>query len=218
MKADLHIHSNYSYDAISKPETILEMATERHIDIIAVTDHDAASWYDFERLSKKYPVQIVLGQEIKLFNNRFLMGELLALFLEKPIQSKNVRDILDEVKAQGGLISIAHPFCDRRGDFRAFDQIHEWSHIAIETKNGRTHKERNNEMAHGLADMLSLPQTAGSDAHTPFEIGNVYLEFDGASTTDLKHAVQNRDVTIHGQSSSALFTILSQAARLGIAI
>ena len=41
MKADLHIHSNYSFDAISKPESILEAAAERHIDIIAITDHNA---------------------------------------------------------------------------------------------------------------------------------------------------------------------------------
>jgi predicted metal-dependent phosphoesterase TrpH len=218
MKADLHIHSNYSYDAISKPESILETATEHRIDIIAVTDHDAGSWHEFDRLAHRYPVQVIKGQEIKLYNDRFLLGEVLALFLEKPIKSTSLPDIQKEVKAQGGLISIARPFCGRRGEFRAFDQIDDWSNIVIETKNGRTHKERDNEMARGLAEMLNLPQTAGSDAHTPFEVGTVYLEFDGSSKTDLKRAIQNHDVAIRGEASPVVYSLLSHAARLGIAI
>ena len=218
MKADLHIHSNYSYDAISKPESILESAAEHQIGMIAITDHDAGSWREFDRLSHKYPVQVVKGQEIKLYNDRFLLGEVLALFLEKPITSKNIPDILAEVKAQGGLMSIARPFCGRRGEFRAFDQIDDWSDIVVETRNGRTHKDRDNDMARGLADMLKLPQTAGSDAHTPFEIGSVYLEFDGSSSAELKRAIQNHDVEIRGEASPAVYSLLSHAASLGIAI
>lgn len=218
MKADLHIHSNYSFDAISKPETILDMASERHMDIIAVTDHDPRSWQEFDRLSHRYPVQIIKGQEIRLYNDRFMLGDLLALFLQSPIKSRTMPDIIKEVTAQGGLISIARPFCERRGEFRAFDQISDWSHIAVETKNGRIHKDRNNDMAKGLADMLDLPQTAGSDAHTPFEVGSVYLEFDGSSVSDLKKAILNRDVQTGGSASHSFFSILSHIARLGIAI
>jgi predicted metal-dependent phosphoesterase TrpH len=142
----------------------------------------------------------------------------LALFLEKPIKSTTIGEIINEVKAQDGLISIAHPFCDRRGEFRAFDQIDDWSHFAIEAKNGRIYKPRNNEMAHGLADMMNLPVTAGSDAHTPFEIGSMYVEFDGASTNDLKKAILNRDVSIVGESASAFFSLVSHFGRLGVSI
>ncbi len=218
MKADLHIHSNYSFDAISKPETILETAAERHIDIIAVTDHDSGSWREFDRQARTFAVQIVKGQEIKLFNSRFLLGKVLALFIEKPIKGKTMPDIIAEVKAQNGLLSIARPFCDRRGEFRAFDQIDDWSNIAIETKNGRVHKERDNEMARGLADMLNLPQTAGSDAHTPFEVGNIFVECGGSSIRDLKNAILNHDVSTGGEASPAFYSLLSHAARLGLAI
>lgn len=219
MKADLHIHSYYSHDAMSKPETILEVAAEKGIDVVAITDHDTtASWHEFDRLAGKYPVQVIKGQEIKLINGRFVDGEILALFLKKPILSKNVQDILAEIRAQGGIPSIAHPFCDRRGEFRAFDQISDWSHLAIETRNGRIYKNRNNEMAAGLSGMLNMPFTAGSDAHTPFEIGSVYIEYSGATLADLKSAILHRDVQVVGESSSAFFALVSYFGRLGIAI
>jgi predicted metal-dependent phosphoesterase TrpH len=218
MKADLHIHSIFSQDAISKPETILQTAADRGIDIIAVTDHDAAGWQEFHKLAPHYPVQIVYGQEINLWNGKYSDGEILALFLRQPILSTSVAEILAEISAQNGIASIAHPFCDHRGEFRAYDRIDDWSRIALETRNGRTYKKRNNEMAEELAERLVLPETAGSDAHTPFEIGTVFVEFDGRSVNDLKEAILHRDVRICGQPSSAFFSIISAFGRLGIAV
>ncbi len=219
MKADLHIHSIYSQDAISKPRTVLEMAAERGIDIIAVTDHRAAlSWRDFSKAAAKYPVQIVRGQEIKLTNGRYSDGELLGLFLDRPIRSASAADVIAEIARQGGIAAIAHPFCERRGEFRAFDQIGDWSRVAIEVRNGRTLKKRNNEMAESLAERLALPATAGSDAHTPFEIGAVYLEFDGQNIDDLKQAILHRDIRIGGEPSNAIFTLLSGFGRFGISV
>ncbi|MBN1558804.1 PHP domain-containing protein [candidate division KSB1 bacterium] len=219
MKADLHIHSIYSHDAISKPETILEIATVRGVNIIAVTDHcAAAAWQHFDGAAKRYPVQVIKGQEIKINNGKYIDGEILGLFLKRPIISTKVPDILAEIKSQGGIASIAHPFCDRRGEFRAFDQIDDWSAIAIEAKNGRIYKQRNNEMAAGLAARLELPITAGSDAHTPFEIGSVCLEFDGKSVRDLKAAILHGDVQIVGEPANALFALISSFGRLGIAV
>lgn len=219
MKADLHVHSIYSQDAISRPETILQTAADRGIDIIAITDHDTtAGWQEFHRLSSMYAVQVVYGQEIKLWNEKYSDGEILALFLQQPIRSTSVSEILAEISAQDGIASIAHPFCDHRGEFRAYDRIDDWSRIAMETRNGRIYKKRGNEMAEGLAERLNLPATAGSDAHTPFEIGTIFMEFDGRNVNDLKRAILNRDVRISGEPSSALFSMISAFGRLGIAV
>ncbi|RPH95323.1 MAG: PHP domain-containing protein [Calditrichaeota bacterium] len=219
MKADLHIHSTYSHDAISKPETILQTAAERNIDIVAVTDHETtAAWQEFSQRAKAYPVQVVLGQEIKIWNGKHFAGEVLALFLTSPIHGHTLDDILASVALQDGILSIAHPFCERRGEFRAFDIIEDWSHVAIETRNGRIYKKRDNEMAEGLANRLGLPMTAGSDAHTPFEIGNVFIEFDGKTPQDLKKAIFNRDIQIGGASSHAFFSFLSAFGRFGITL
>lgn len=42
MKADLHIHSNYS-DGTCSPREILTKARELHLDVISITDHDTIS-------------------------------------------------------------------------------------------------------------------------------------------------------------------------------
>jgi predicted metal-dependent phosphoesterase TrpH len=218
MKADLHIHSIHSHDAISKPETILQTAADRGIGIAAITDHDTtAGWKDFKELSGKYPVQVVYGQEIKIFKKQELVGELLGLFLKEPIKSKTAPEVIEEIKAQDGIVSIAHPFSERRIEFSAYTEITNWKNIAIEVRNGRSYKNRDNEMAAGLAERLHAPITAGSDAHTPFEVGNVYLEFDGNSINDLKKAILNKDVQAGGHSSNALYSLISGLGRLGLA-
>lgn len=219
MKADLHIHSTFSHNAISRPETILETAAQRDIGIIAITDDNGLQGRRlFADTARRYPIQVVFGQEIKVANTKRSQDELLGLFLDRPIKSTSVSQIIAEVAAQGGITSIAHPFCERRGEFRAFDQIDDWSHVAIEVRNGRTFKKRDNQMAEELAERLNLPATAGSDAHTPFEIGNVYIEFDGADADDLKKAILNHDISIGGEPSAEIFTLLSNISRLGISL
>lgn len=57
MKCDLHIHTNLS-DGIFTPEQIVEMAKERGLDCIAVTDHD--TFLGVER-AKKRAAELGLG-------------------------------------------------------------------------------------------------------------------------------------------------------------
>ena len=40
MKADLHIHCSASFDATESIDTILELARENQLDLIAVSDHN----------------------------------------------------------------------------------------------------------------------------------------------------------------------------------
>lgn len=219
MKADLHIHSTYSHDAISKPESVFEAAVNHGINTIAITDHDTtAGWDHFYRVSNNYPVKLVFGQEVKVYRDNVPVGELLCLFLEKPIKSNTVQDVIKEVKAQNGIVSIAHPFSERRVEFRAYADIADWNQIAVEVKNGRSYNPRDDEMAVSLADRLNTPRTAGSDAHTPFEVGSVYVEYDGQTINDLKQAILNRNVKIKGHSTNFLISILSGFGRFGIAI
>lgn len=218
MKADLHIHSIHSHDAISKPATILQTAADRGIGIIAITDHDTtAGWQDFQSLSHKYPVKIVYGQEVKIYRDKALVGELLGLFLKEPIKSNTAAKVIADITGQDGIVSIPHPFSERRVEFSAYTEITNWDNIAIEVRNGRSYKQRDNEMAAGLAERLKAPITAGSDAHTPFEVGNVYLEFEGKSAEDLKNAILNKDVQAGGHSSNALFSLISGLGRFGLA-
>jgi hypothetical protein len=39
-KADLHIHTTYSYDGTTTVPAVLEQARRSGLDVIAITDHD----------------------------------------------------------------------------------------------------------------------------------------------------------------------------------
>ena len=219
MKADLHIHSHFSPDAISRPESILAAAADHGIGWVAITDHNsAAGWTVFAEIAHRYPVGVIFGQEMKIVKEGRVGGELLCLFLSRPVTGRTVRDVLTQVRSQGGLASIAHPFSERRHEFRAFDQIDNWSDLAVEVRNGRSYHQEDNKMAADMAERINAPMTAGSDAHTPFEVGSVYLEFSGRSADDLHAAIRHRDVEVGGRPSSMFFTIVSGLGRLGLTI
>ena len=219
MKADLHIHSMYSGDSISKPTSIMSAAADRGIGMIAITDHDStAAWAEFKDIERRYPVKVIYGQEVKVRQANRIVGELLCLFLQKPVEHETVPEVIRHVNAQGGLVSIAHPFSERRVEFRGYDEIKNWDNIAIEVMNGRSYNRRDNEMAKNLAERLSVPITAGSDAHTPYEVGNCYLEFSGNSAQQLLCAVKNRDVQTGGRASMMWLSLLSTFGHIGLAL
>ena len=52
--------------------------------------------------------------------------------------------------------------------------------------------------------------TAGSDAHTPYEIGNVWIEADVNSPEQLRgYLITGKDIRSKGKSSSPFYTLLS---------
>ena len=219
MRADLHVHSANSLNSISRPESIMKSAAERGIDIIAITDSgNTDSWEEFLRLQQHFSVKVVLGQEIRVFNDRGYAGEVLCLFIEKPITRQKLPEIITQVKSQDGLVVISHPFSDLLGEFRAFDQIDDWDRVAIEVMNGRVFNKIDNKMAKKMAKQMNAYICAGSDAHTPFEVGNVYLEFDGKTIVDLKNAILNHQVHAHGKPSKMIYSLFSEFGRIGLEV
>jgi len=56
MKADLHCHSQYSYDSIAKIEEIIKEAETKGLDAVAITDHDnARAWKEIKKQISNYP-------------------------------------------------------------------------------------------------------------------------------------------------------------------
>lgn len=61
MKADLHIHSNFSDGSVPIPE-IIEKAAAKGLDVIAITDHDTFS--HFTQIQKNEKLKIIPGLEM----------------------------------------------------------------------------------------------------------------------------------------------------------
>jgi predicted metal-dependent phosphoesterase TrpH len=65
-KADLHIHTLYSYDGFCAVSTMLEQAAQiAKLDVIAITDHDEIDGaLEAEILGPKFGIRVIPGCEI----------------------------------------------------------------------------------------------------------------------------------------------------------
>jgi predicted metal-dependent phosphoesterase TrpH len=172
LKADLHVHTEYSLDSNTPLEKIVSRCLEIGINCVAIADHGTAE--GALKLREMAPFTVIVAEEILT-----PYGEIMGLFLEKTIPSGlSVDETISSIKAQGGLVCIPHPFdIIRKSALRTYiieeivDQID-----MIETLNSRVMLPKNSAKARAFAAKHGIAPSAGSDAHTPGEIGNAYVE------------------------------------------
>ena len=219
MLLDLHVHSKYSKDCLTKPIDLVQKAKEKGIGF-AITDHNNCdSWKEFLNLGKKFNVPVVLGTEIKVFRERKLLGEILCLFLKKPVETRNFFEAVAQTHDQEGLVAAAHPFdIMRKPFFRGFDELPKLKkHFdAIEAFNSRTIVKKFNSRAKKFAKENRIPAICGSDAHTLGEFGNSLTEVKAKNLQQAKAEIFAGRTRLHCQSSSIFVHSHSTIAKLGI--
>lgn len=145
---------------------------------------------------------MIIGQEV-----RTSAGDLIALFVERPIRpGQSPADASEEIRAQGGLVGLAHPF-DR---FRAGVGRKGWEDELerampfidyVEIWNARLFMGSGNAEAAKYASEHNLAGVAVSDAHTVIEVGVAYTILEGplATPDEFRAALLNGQlVTGHG--------------------
>jgi predicted metal-dependent phosphoesterase TrpH len=170
-RADLHIHSQESFDSTSSPLEILKSATSKGINLIAVTDHGTLKGGTLAReLAANDPdfdISVIIGAE---FSTR--AGDIIGLFLHEEIRSSDPFQVLAEIGRQGGISIYAHPFRLGPPDEEVFKAVD-----VVEIFNGRSNA-RENLLAQNLAFKYGKPGITGSDAHQVNEIARVYTCFE----------------------------------------
>ena len=104
LKADLHVHSEYSPDSESSLVDIIEHCTAKGINCIAITDHnEIAGAIELKNIA---PFTVIVGEEILSSS-----GEIIGLFLTEHIPAQlSAEETIRRIKDQGGLVLIPHPF------------------------------------------------------------------------------------------------------------
>jgi glycosyltransferase involved in cell wall biosynthesis len=176
---DLHMHTDHSYDCATPVEVLLAEAKARGLGAIAVTDHNEISGA-LEAASKANGIKVIVGEEVKTAHQ----GEVIGLFIKEKIpRGLSLEETIAEIKRQGGLVYVPHPF----------DRLHsvpDYEHLlpvlddvdAIEIFNPRIAIMEFNEEAVRFAAKYRMPAGAGSDAHVPQGLGSVRIrmrDFDG---------------------------------------
>ncbi len=171
-RVDLHTHTWASPDSLTDPRILVERARDLGLNRVAVTDHNT-----IEGALAAYalaPDLIIVGQEIDTATG----GELIAYFLQECVPpGLPVEEALQHLRRQGAVISVSHPLDAWRGSamgeaktLAIIDQVD-----ALETFNARCLRAEFNRRAAEMAARHGKLVTAGSDAHTPAELGAGYL-------------------------------------------
>lgn len=209
MKADLHLHTEYSIDCQTTLEQVIRRCQETGINCIAIADHGTAE--GALKMQTIAPFHVIVAEEILTPD-----GEIMGMFLKETIPSGlSVEEAIARIKAQGGLVCIPHPFdiIRRLGlGAKRIENVIEQIDV-IEVFNSRSPFPWNSSRAQDFAQKYGLPRSAGSDAHTAREIGNAYVEmpeFNGREEF-LKALTKGK---VFGHMSSPLGHFASAWARL----
>jgi hypothetical protein len=176
---DLHMHTDHSNDCATPVEVLLAEARARGLGAIAVTDHNEISGA-LDARAKANGLKVIVGEEVKTAEQ----GEVIGLFIEEKIpRGMTLQDTIGEIKRQGGIVYVPHPF-DR------MHSVPDYEHLlaviddvdAIEVFNPRIAISEFNEEAVRFAAKYRIPAGAGSDAHVTQGLGSVRIrmrDFDG---------------------------------------
>jgi len=172
IRADLHIHTEYSIDCNTPLKKIINRCLKLGINCIAIADHGTIE--GALKMQSLAPFPVIVAEEI--FTP---YGEIMGMFLKEGIPSGlPVEETISQIRAQDALVCIPHPFDRLRQSTLNSDIIEELvgQIDVIEVFNSRSYLSHSLTKAKMFADKYGILQSAGSDAHTANEIGNAYVE------------------------------------------
>ncbi len=190
-------------------QQIIDRCLETGINCIAIADHGTAE--GAIKMHRLAPFRVIIAEEILTPH-----GEIMGMFLKEGIPSGlPVKEVISRIRAQDGLVCIPHPYDKIRQSAlgnRILEELAEQIDV-MEVFNARGLLSRNSTKARMFAEKYGVARSAGSDAHTPGEIGNAYVEmpeFDGKD--DFLRALASGKIS--GRRSNPLVHLSSTWARL----
>ena len=181
IEVDLHMHTDHSHDCATPVDVLLATARDVGLGAIAVTDHNEISGaHDAAAKAADYGIKVIVGEEVKTADQ----GEVIGLFINEKIpRGMTLEETIAEIRRQGGLVYVPHPF----------DRLHsvpDYEHMlgivsdidAIEVFNPRIAIPAFNEEAVRFANKYRIVGGAGTDAHVAQGLGAVRIrmrDFDG---------------------------------------
>lgn len=214
--ADFHVHTRFSRDSILSEDKFIRFALERGLSHVAVTNHNnvegaiavrdrAAALGLDERLT------VILGEEVSTSD-----GEVVGLFLERTIpRGLTAEQTADEIHAQGGLVSIPHPFDPFRASHIRRLPLEELAAAGkidmLEVFNSRVTFSRHNERAAEFAARHGIAGIACSDSHSAFEVAMSFNALPAFATADeLREGLAENEW--HGSRSTVLIHLTTRYA------
>ena len=196
IEVDLHMHTDHSGDCATPVDVLINTARDRGLGAIAITDHNEVSGaIEARKLAEELgDIKVIVAEEVKTAEQ----GEVIGLFLEEKIpKGLTMAETIREIRAQGGLVYVPHPF-DR------FHSVPDYEHLLdmveeidlLEVFNPRVAVTSFNEEAVRFARKYRIVPAAGSDSHVAQGLGSVRQrihDFDGPA--EFLEAMRDADIT-----------------------
>lgn len=178
---DLHMHTYHSKDGFQSPYNLFKMMKKKGLRGVAPTEHWRAATL---RVIERDGRFIIPACEFKSTD----YGELIGLFVTNHIENRSFEEIAEDVHDQNGLVILPHP----RDPLRKQTAIRKGlpdelivKHVnLIEGINSRCFIPYFNTRAQKLAKRLKKPMTAGSDGHSPLEMGHAKTWLQNIETAE----------------------------------
>ena len=196
IEVDLHMPTDHSGDCATPVDVLIHTARDRGLGAIAITDHNEVSGaLEARKLAEELgDIKVIVAEEVKTAEQ----GEVIGLFLEEKIpKGLTMAETIREIRAQGGLVYVPHPF-DR------FHSVPDYEHLLdiveeidlLEVFNPRVALTSFNEEAVRFARKYRIVPAAGSDSHVAQGLGSVRQrihDFDGPA--EFLEAMRGADIT-----------------------
>lgn len=207
MLVDMHLHEKrFSTDSFICLEQIVQIARDKGLDAVCITDHDAMGLVDFAaEYARKVDFPIFVGVEYYS-----AQGDITAWGIDSfPDTRIDCQDFIDQVNRAGGFCVSCHPFRNnKRGledNLRRVRGLH-----GVEVLNGSADMEANRTALRYCRE-LGLKAIGASDAHTTGQIGK-YVTWLPETVTTLPdfiaqlHACQPRPAIWNGMGYDVVDT------------
>jgi hypothetical protein len=166
-KIELHTHTIYSKDCLTRLDRLPAICQKAGIDRLAITDHNTAK--AALELARMHPMLIIPGEEIMT-----TQGEILAWYITESIPAYlSPSETIARLQEQGAVIGVSHPFDRyRKGAWKLEDLLGIVDEIeVIEVFNARCLHQEDNDKALEFARQHRKLMSCGSDAHLATEYG-----------------------------------------------
>jgi predicted metal-dependent phosphoesterase TrpH len=176
-RAIMHIHTKHSFDCMTSPGKIVDLASRLKIDYLVITDHDslagsidAAIYAASQGLAMQVPIAAEYTTDV---------GDIIVVGVPPDFQREKDHTVLcRKAKELGAYTVMPHPFKGHRLDKVNFDLID-----CIEVYNSRcTINENLNALE--LAQKWGKPMVYGADAHTLADVENAIFVYQGTQPFD----------------------------------
>lgn len=189
-KIEFHIHTIASKDSLQNKYFLLFMCKLRKIDCIAITDHNEIYYAQKNKcFFEKHGLDVIVGEEIFTKD-----GEIIGLFLsDKILPNLSAKETVNEIKKQGGLVYIPHPYDEKRAGTvlsnSSLEKIKKYVDF-MEVHNGRNYSSFFSDKQDEITQKYGFIPIVGSDAHTFYEVGRNYCVVDSIDKETLKHSIK----------------------------